>query len=236
MTRHLPEIAAPKAVRQALATLRQAEDDLLASQQAEREAEAAQQEAIALDRQALADARTSGSEPPGRVNRDRAEAALAEAIEVREADELRVATAEQTLAKELDEQAAVWLTAIVKARDRADDAALKALQALREAEAQRGQLRAASVWLGRLPAVGFDVLAVRPVKPVPSVTALGDARNAGAMLTATALLDAFGEYVESSSVTAEREQIAEREAKADEQERRLAELREVREAHPPLAS
>jgi hypothetical protein len=233
--RHLPEIALPKPLREAVAVLRTAEADLTASEQAEREAEAGLQEAVALDRQALADARTSGAVAPGRVHRDAAERVLVEATEVREADELRVSSAERMLVKELDEQAAGWLKNISAARDRADDAAIKALQALREAEAQRGQLRAAAVWLSRLPTVGFDLLAARPVKPVPSVTALGDTRSAGAKLTATALLDAFGEYVESSSVAGEREQIAEREAEAEEQERRIAELRETREAHPPVS-
>jgi hypothetical protein len=132
MTRHLPEIAAPKAVRQALATLRQAEEDLLASQHAERQAEAGLQEAVALDRQALADARSSGSTPPGRVHRERAEQALVEAVEIREADALRVTTTEQVLAKELNAQVLAWVGAIEKARERADAEAIKRLEALRE--------------------------------------------------------------------------------------------------------
>jgi hypothetical protein len=236
MTRHLPEIAAPKAVRQALATLRQAEDDLAASVQAEREAEAAQQEAIALDRQALADARTSGTEPPGRVNRERAEKGLVEAIEVREADELRVATAEQVLAKELDGQAKAWLRSIETARERADADAVKRLNALREVETQRSELRSAAAWLRRLPEIGFDAATMRPPKPVADLTSFPDPRSAGEVLRASAVLDVLGDYLRASSLTGEREQIAHYEAEAAEEERRLAELRELREVHRPIAS
>jgi len=235
MTRHLPEIAAPKAVRQALATLRQAEEDLLASQQAEREAEAAEQEAIVLDRQALADARTTGSEPPGRVHRERAEQALIEAVEIRAADELRVATAEQMLAKELDGQAEAWQKSIVTARDRADAEAVKRLDALREVEAQRSELRSAAAWLRRLPEVGFDAATTRPPKPVADVTSFPDPRSSGEVLRASAVLDVLRDYLAASSLVGEREQIAQWEAEAEEEERRVAELRELREAHPPLA-
>jgi hypothetical protein len=236
MTRHLPEIAAPKAVRQALQTLRAAEDDLIGSQEAEREAEAAQQEAIALDRQALADARTTGSEPPGRVHRERAEHALVDAVEVREADELRVTTAEQALAKELDAQAEAWLTSIEKARERADAEAVKRLEALREVESQRRELRSAAAWLRRLSEIGFDAATTRPPKPVADLTTFPDPRSAGEVLRASAVLDVLGDYLRASSLAGERKQIAQWEAEAAEEERRLAELREVREAHPPLAS
>jgi hypothetical protein len=236
MTRHLPEIAAPRAVRQALSSLRQAEEDLLASQQAEREAVAAQQEAIILDRQALADARTSGSEPPGRVNRERAERALVEAVEVREADELRVATAEQMLAKELDGQAQAWQKSIETARERADTEAVKRLEALREVETQRSELRSAAAWLRRLPEIGFDAATTRPPKPVADVTTFPDPRSSGEVLRASAVLDVLGDYFQASSLAGEREQIAQWEAEAEEEERRRAELREIREAHPRLAS
>jgi hypothetical protein len=236
MTRHLSEIAAPKAIRQALATLRVAEDDLAASVQAEREAEAAQQEAVALDRQALADARTSGSEPPGRVHRERAEQVLIRATEVREADELRVGTAEQLLARELDAQAPAWLTSIEKARERADAEAVKRLDALRQVEAQRRELRSAAAWLRRLPEVGFDAATTRPAKPVADLTSLPDPRSAGELLRATVVLDVLGDYFQASSLAGEREQIAQHEAEADEEERRRAELREIWQAHPPLAS
>jgi hypothetical protein len=216
--------------------LRQAEEDLLASQQAEREAEAALQEAVALDRQALADARTSGSEPPGRVHRERAEAALIEAVEIREADELRVATAEQMLAKELDGQAKAWQKSIETARERADAEAVKRLDALREVETQRRELRSAAAWLRRLPEIGFDNATGRPPKPVADVTTFPDPRSAGEVLRASAVLDVLGDYLAASSLVGEREWIAEREAETAEKERRLAELRKVREAHPPLAS
>ena len=236
MTRHLPEIAAPKLVRQALATLRVAEDDLAASVQAEREAEAAQLEAIALDRQALADARTSGSEPPGRVHRERAEQALVGAVEVREADELRVATAEQRLAKELDAPTEAWISAIEKARDRADAEAVKRLEALRQVETQRSELRSAAAWLRRLPEVGFDAATTRPPKPVADLTTFPDPRSAGEVLRASVVLDVLGDYLRASSLTGEREQVAQWEAEAGQEERRLTELRELREAHPPLSS
>jgi hypothetical protein len=216
--------------------LRQAEEDLLASQQAEREAEAALQEAVALDRQALADARTSGSELPGRVHRERAEAALIEAVEIREADELRVATAEQMLAKELDGQAKAWQKSIETARERADAEAVKRLDALREVETQRRELRSAAAWLRRLPEIGFDAATTRPPKPVADVTTFPDPRSAGEVLRASAVLDVLGDYFQASSLTGEREAIVQHEAEAEAQERRVAELRELRETHPPLAS
>jgi hypothetical protein len=236
MTRHLPEIAAPKAIRQALATLRRAEEDLAGSEQGEREAEAGAQEAIGLDRAALADARASGSEPPGRVHRERAEQVLVEATEVREADELRVTRAEQELAKELDAHTAAWLKAIESARATADAEALNRLTALREVERQRGELRAAAVWLRRLPEIGFDVGTMRPPKPVPDQTGLPDPHASGSMVTASAALDVLADDFQASSLAGEREQIARHEAEAAEKERRLAELREMREAHPPVVS
>jgi hypothetical protein len=236
MTRHMPEIALPKPLREAVAVLRTAEADLTASEQAEREAEAGLREAVALDRQALADARTSGIEPPGRVHRDAAERVLVEATEVREADELRVATAEQTLARELDAHTAAWLKAIDTARDRADAEALKRLEALREVERQRGELRAAAAWLRRLPSTGFDVATMRPPKPVADQTGLPDPHASGSMVTASAALDVLADYFQASSLAGEREQIAEHEAARAEEKRRLAELRELREAHPPIAS
>jgi hypothetical protein len=42
--------------------------------------------------------------------------------------------------------------------------------------------------------------------------------------------------LQASSVAGEREWISEREAEAEEEERRLAELRELREVHRPIAS
>jgi hypothetical protein len=232
----MPEIALPKPLREAAAVLRTAEADLTASEQAEREAEAAQQEAVALDRQALADARTSGSEPPGRVHRERAEQALVEAVEVREADELRVATAEQSLARELDAQAEAWLGAIEKARDRADAEVLKRLSALHEVETQRSELRAAAVWLGRLPTIGFDQATTRPPKPVRDETGLPDPHASGSMVSASTLFEVLADYFIRTSFTGERERVAQYEAEQAEKERHVAELQELREAHPPVSS
>jgi putative DNA primase/helicase len=46
----------------------------------------------------------------------------------------------------------------------------------------------------------------------------------------------FGDYLASSSLIGERQRIAEHEAATEEEERRRAELREIREAHPPVAN
>jgi hypothetical protein len=109
------------------------------------------------------------------------------------------------------------------------------LKALREVEQQRNELRAAAAWLRRLPEVGFDAATVR-VKPVADLTGLPNPHASGETLRASAVLDVFGDYLASSSLIGEREQIAEHEAATAEDERRRAELRELREAHPPLAS
>jgi hypothetical protein len=236
VTRHLPEASAPKSIRQAITTLREAESDLLDSLEAERMAQAGQQEAVSLDRQALADARSTGAEPPGHVHRSRAEEALAEATEVRQADELRVERAEQALARELDAQAEAWLSAIEKARDRADAEVLKRLSALREVETQRSELRAAAVWLGRLPTIGFDVATGRPPKPVRDETGLPDPHASGSMVSASTLFDVLSDYFVQTSFTGERERVAQYEAEQAEKERRVAELQELREAHPPVSS
>jgi hypothetical protein len=236
MTRHMPEIAAPKAIRQALTTLREAESDLFSSVEAERTAQAGQQEAVSLDREALATARSSGAEPPGHVHRATAEQVLNEAIEVREADELRVERAVAALARELDAQAAAWLTAIEKARERADAEAVKRLELLGQVEKQRNELRSAAAWLRRLPDVGFDAATTRPPKPVADLTGLPNPHAGGETMRASAVLDVLGDYLRAGSLAGEREQIAQHEAEAEEEERRLAELREVREAHPPIAS
>jgi hypothetical protein len=71
---------------------------------------------------------------------------------------------------------------------------------------------------------------------VADVTTFPDPRSAGEVLRASAVLDVLGDYLAASSLVGEREWIAEREAETAEKERRLAELRKVREAHPPLAS
>jgi hypothetical protein len=149
---------------------------------------------------------------------------------------LRVATAEQSLARELDAQAEAWLTSIEKARERADAEAVKRLEALREVERQRSELRSAAAWLRRLPEVGFDAATTRPPKPVADLTTFPDPRSAGELLRASAVLDVLGEYLAASSLAGEREQIAQWEAESEEKERCLAELRELREAHPPIAS
>jgi hypothetical protein len=234
--RHLPEASAPKSVRAAITVLREAESDLLDSAQTEREATAALQEGAALDREALATARSTGAEPPGHVHRATAEQALSEATEVREADELRIERAEQALARELDAQAEAWLAAIEKARARCDGEALKRLEALREVEQQRGELRSAAAWLTRLPTVGFDAATARPAKPVLDETGLPDPHASGSMVRASALFDVLADYFQTSSLAGEREQIAEHEAAKAEEERRAAELRVMREAHPPVAS
>jgi len=133
-------------------------------------------------------------------------------------------------------QAKAWLRSIETARDRADTEAVKRLEALREVERQRRELRSAAAWLRRLPEVGFDQATTRPVKPVADLTTFPDPRSVGEVLRASTVLDVLGGYLQASSLTGEREQIAQREAKAEEEERRVAELRELREAHPPLAS
>jgi DNA repair exonuclease SbcCD ATPase subunit len=159
-----------------------------------------------------------------------------EAVEVHEADELRVATAEQALAKELDAHTEAWQKSIATARDRSDAEAVKRLEALREVETQRTGLRSAAAWLRRLPEVGFDVATARAPKPVADMTTFPDPRSAGEVLRASAVLDVLGDYLSASSLAGEREQIAQREAESEEEERRLAELREFRRAQPPLTS
>ena len=52
------------------------------------------------------------------------------------------------------------------------------------------------------------------------------------MLRASTVLDVLGDYLRASSLAGERERIAQWEAEAEEEERRVAELRELREAHP----
>jgi hypothetical protein len=69
---------------------------------------------------------------------------------------------------------------------------------------------------------------------VGDLTAFPDPRSAGEVLRASAVLDVLADYFRASSLAGEREQIAQREAEAEEEERRLAELRELREAHPPV--
>jgi hypothetical protein len=77
---------------------------------------------------------------------------------------------------------------------------------------------------------------MRPPKPVADQTGLPDPHASGSMVTASAALDVLADYFQASSLAGEREQIAEHEAARAEEERRLAELRELREAHPPIAS
>jgi hypothetical protein len=55
-------------------------------------------------------------------------------------------------------------------------------------------------------------------------------------MRASAVLDVFGDYLASSSLIGERQRIFEHEAATEEEERRRAELREIREAHPPVAN
>jgi hypothetical protein len=114
--------------------------------------------------------------------------------------------------------------------------AVKRLEALREVERQRSELRSAAAWLRRLPDVGFDAATTRPPKPVADLTALENPRSAGEVMRATGLLDVLADYLQASSLAGEREQMARHEAEAKEKERRIAELQEVREANPPLAS
>jgi hypothetical protein len=71
---------------------------------------------------------------------------------------------------------------------------------------------------------------------VADVTTFPDPRSAGEVLRASVVLDVLGGYLRASSLAGEREQIAHYEAEAEEEERRLAELREVREVHRPIAS
>ena len=128
---------APEAIVVAIAEVEAIEASLEDARAAEAEARAGLAEAATLDRRALADARAAGREHPGRPHRDRAEAELARATEIVEADELRLQDARAAVSEAVAKHAEEWAESVAEARSKADAAFGKALARLQEAEARR---------------------------------------------------------------------------------------------------
>jgi hypothetical protein len=229
-----PQVELPGELRTLVNRAAELAEQVAASNAVVRAAEAAVREAATRDRQALADARDRGSEHPGHRHCEAAEAKLAQATEIAEADRLRLSTCEDALRSGIDQHATKWIAGVEHARERTDRELAKAIGKLRAIEEHRAQLRGAQAWLASVERVGVDTALERGVRPNPGRTSLKDPQNADATMTAPALFDVLEAYAAASSVDGERRAAAEREQAEAEAEQRRQEIAAFRGAHAPL--
>jgi hypothetical protein len=156
-TINVPEVELPTSVKDALAHFRTVEADHRRSVEAVREAEAAVSEAAALDRRALADQRARGETgPPVREHRDAAERELEDAIEVQDADTLRLDEARAALLGVMLDQAHRWQSRLGKAREKTEHDLTSALGRVRDLAADRAELLAVDEFVESLGAARSD--------------------------------------------------------------------------------
>jgi hypothetical protein len=229
----MPEVAAPEAIAAAVATREQRRQDFRRASQAVREATAGQAEADRLDLLATADARDRGEADPVPVNQERARRALGQASADLRVEELRLERAHQALVEAVAAHAEQWAQAASQARAKADAKAAKALQALRQAEQERTELRRVGAWLERLSAgESFDRLARKGAALVGADTAVPDSRNIGRQLSAAELMDALGAYVADTTEQADQRRSTERASQEAADDQAREEVRAFRELHP----
>jgi hypothetical protein len=174
---------------------------------------------------------------PSREHRDRAEAELAEAVEIEQACVSNLEAASERAASLTLEHVGAWAEAVERARVKSDAAFAKAVARLREAEHERAELRGVAAWItqlrhsGRSWLVGGASGTIRPVSgatPIPGRTDLKDARNADTTLTAIDAIEAIDRYSRANSVAGEREaqqRRLEAERAAEEHQQRVQEMR-----------
>ena len=230
---NVPAAAAPEAVSAALDVFEQRRQDYRRASQRVREAEAGVAEADRLDLLAMADARDAGRDDPLPVNRERARRAVEVARHDQEVEQLRLERAHDALVEAVATHAQAWAQAASTARAKADERALKALAALRAAEEERVELRRVGRWLdGLAEGRSFNYLARKGNAVVAADSAVPDASNAGAKLSASELMDALGAYVTATTERVDEQRAAERAAQDAEDERSREEIRVFRETHP----
>ena len=156
-TINIPEVELPTNVKDALAHFRTVEADHRRSVEAVREAEAAVSEAVALDRRALADQRARGEAgPPVREHRDAAERELEDAIEVHDADTLRLDEARAALLGVMLDQAHRWQSRLGKAREKTEHGLTSAVGRVRDLVNERADLLAVDEFVESLGAARND--------------------------------------------------------------------------------
>jgi hypothetical protein len=216
----LPALERPEAVSQAVAVLEARERDLAEAEQTVREAKVGLDAARAEDRAAYAAARDRDEPDPGPKHLDRARLELEDRERQRDGERLRVEQAQARLDAALAQHIDDWRAAVETALARADVAALKTVDRLEQAEQTRRQLRGAHAWLKRsssAPKIGGPIAS--PLK-----------RNAnGDRFSLDELIKGAREAIGSSTIAAERERAAEREAAELEAERMREQRREMAE-------
>jgi hypothetical protein len=238
MTINLPDIAAPKPVAEASEALRTAEQRLGEVRRERQSREAGVKEAEALDREDLARRLTADPEAkPKREHRDRAEAEVAEAVEIEQALTSNVEAAIERAASVTLEHVTKWAAAVEEARTKADATFERAVAKLRDAECARSELRGVAAWLKQLEAGGALFLkgggggTVKPSRgamPIPGKLDARDARNADSKLSVEYALELLSAYAHQSSVEGEREaeqRRIEAERKAEERRAQIAAAR-----------
>jgi hypothetical protein len=183
-----------------------------------------------------APARDEGLEDPGARHEDDARTTLAAAEDSEAVEAQRIATAEQALEQALADALGTWGDQLQAARRRADTLVAKRLDALRQAETERGQVRATQALVASLANGTELAYALRKsARPVVGLTDLADARNANQPLSMLALLDALERSLASSTQEAEDRQAADRIAQAEQDERDRQEIAEYRRQFPGVA-
>jgi hypothetical protein len=225
MTFAVPAVEQPKEIAAAVAAVGEAEQHVAAAQQRQREAAIALDRAREADRADLAARIAAGDEnpAPSREHRDLAEEQAEAAHEVYEAAATNVADSYERLERLTAEYAGAWAERIIKARQKADEAYLRALDKLAELEQRRADLRGAGAWLERRVTGGTQKLV-----PVPGRLPMKHPQHADAQLPAALAIDLLRAYVEGSTVEAEaaaEQQRREAEAAAEERQRAMTQAR-----------
>ncbi|MGZ4170558.1 MAG: hypothetical protein ACXVRN_04245 [Solirubrobacteraceae bacterium] len=232
----LPSVAMPESLETALAALRQRQAEHGEAVERTAAARRAVADARQLDLRERAAARDEGLEDPGARHEEEARATLAAAEDSEAVEAQRIATAEQALEQALADGLQAWDDALRAARRRADVLTVKRLDAMRQAETERGQVRATRALVAALTDGTELPYALRKTaRPVVGLTDGPDSRNANQPLAMLALLDAIERYLQTSSTEAEDQQAADRIAQAEQDERDRQEIAEYRRHFPGVA-
>lgn len=230
MTAPIPDVAVPRAVAKAAATVRDREADVAAAKAAIQEANRAIEQALSEDRALLAEALDAGRTDPGTPREGAARQGLADAERRQAGEELRLQRARAALDEAVDEHVDGWQTQLTKALEQADAEVLDLVARLEAAEQERTRRRQ-MFWWARAKARG-EQLPVLGAPPPARSPLLRNQQAGDDVYVVPELLTAVRAGVEQSTASADTARIVAYERRLAEQQAEAARIaeRERREA------
>jgi hypothetical protein len=178
--------------------------------------------ALVADREAAASALDEGRDDPGRAAEVAAREKLDEVERLLAVQEVRLTRARDALSAALTAALPGWTTTVGREIEKAEASVLAALDALAQAEAHRESARQQHAWM-RVSEAGEKAPPLDRVVLTRSALVRNPVANPNETIPIVELIGAIREGVEAASLQAERDRVAEAEARvADEPCRHVA--------------